>query len=73
MKQFRFTDSVGEKYKWEEVAAFNINNLVYEGFYFQQQTAGLYVFSPKHNILVNDDKYFLSVVQKGELSPYLLE
>ena len=36
MKQFRFTDSVGEKYKWEEVAAFNINNLVYEGFYFQQ-------------------------------------
>ncbi|WP_299453306.1 hypothetical protein [uncultured Microscilla sp.] len=75
-KKIRFTDTQGnrKKYKRANVAAFNVNNTNYEGFWLSQSSRGITLLNPRYDIdPKNGERHFLRVISKGKLSHYYLE
>ncbi|EAY26191.1 hypothetical protein [Microscilla marina] len=75
-KKIRFTNTKGKrkKYKRADVAAFNVNNTNYEGFWLSQSSRGMTLINPQYDIdPKNGERYFLRVISKGKLSHYYLE
>jgi hypothetical protein len=76
LKKIRLTNTLGEqkRYKRDQVIAFRTNNIVYEGFWLNQESEHLVLLNPRYEIDdKNADYYFLKVMSKGTLSYYQLE
>lgn len=75
-KKIRFTNTDGhqKKYKRKNVAAFRVNNTLYEGFWLHQSSQKIMLLNPRYAIDSEEgERYFLKLVSKGKLSHYQLE
>jgi hypothetical protein len=76
LNKIRLTNALGKqkRYKRDQVVAFRTNNLIYEGFWLNQESERLVLLNPRYNMdNENSDYYFLKVMSKGNLSYYQLE
>lgn len=75
-RKIRFTNTNGKRFKYrrENVSAFRISHVDYEGFWLSQSSEKIVLVNPRYDITSQEgEQYFLRLIKKGPLSHYHLE